>query len=363
MICRYFHREGKRERERITMEKSRSIVCVTGASGYIGSILVKKLLERGHTVHATLRNLGDDTKTGLLKKLPGADTHLKLFEADIYNSSSFESAIEGCNYVFLTATPYQRNVNSTQLNDIAQFKDTIEASLDAIQTIIQQCEKSGTVKRIIYTGSIMAASSLKEDGTGFSGCIDESCWTPLNLTSPYPSNFEVAYTSSKTLSEKALLDYNHHKKGNSFAVVSLSIGLVGGETILSSLPGSVSVIVSPLTGVMICYTQLKMFQKLLGSVPLVHVDDVCESLIFCMEKPSMAGRFICVAAYPSMKDIVEIYRDAFPEICVIKDVEEDFTKVEGKSTKLVDAGFRYKYGLEEILEDSYKCANRLGLLK
>ncbi|KAJ4794579.1 NAD(P)-binding Rossmann-fold superfamily protein [Rhynchospora pubera] len=271
------------------MERSRSIVCVTGASGYIGSILVEKLLERGHTVHATLRKLGDEKKTGLLKKIPGADTKLKLFEADIYNSSSFESAIEGCNSIFLTATPFQHKANSTQ------FKDTSEASLDAIQTIIRLCEKSGTVKRIIYTGSILAASSHKEDGTGFSGCIDESCWTPLNLTSPYPSNFELAYTSSKALSEKALLDYNHHEKGSSFEVVSLSIGLVGGETILSSLPGSVSVIVSPLTGVTMCYTQLKMFQALLGSVPLVHVDDVCESLIFCMEKQSMAGRFICVA--------------------------------------------------------------------
>lgn len=32
--------------------------CVTGARGYIGSWLVKSLLERGYTVHATLRDLG-----------------------------------------------------------------------------------------------------------------------------------------------------------------------------------------------------------------------------------------------------------------------------------------------------------------
>jgi nucleoside-diphosphate-sugar epimerase len=62
-----------------------------------------------------------------------------------------------------------------------------------------------------------------------------------------------------------------------------------------------------------------MFPKLLGSVPLVHVDDVCEALIFCMEKPSMAGRYICVAAYPSLKDIVFFYRNAHPDIAVIKE--------------------------------------------
>jgi len=33
------------------------VVCVTGASGYIASWLVKFLLQRGYTVKATVRNL------------------------------------------------------------------------------------------------------------------------------------------------------------------------------------------------------------------------------------------------------------------------------------------------------------------
>lgn len=34
-------------------------VCVTGSSGYLGSSITKQLLEKGYTVHATLRNLGN----------------------------------------------------------------------------------------------------------------------------------------------------------------------------------------------------------------------------------------------------------------------------------------------------------------
>ncbi|VAH43954.1 unnamed protein product [Triticum turgidum subsp. durum] len=92
-----------------------SKVCVTGAAGYIASWLVKKLLERGCTVHGTLRNLGDEKKAGLLRGLPGAAERLVLFEADIYDAASFEPAIQGCEFVFLVATPLQHNSGSSKV--------------------------------------------------------------------------------------------------------------------------------------------------------------------------------------------------------------------------------------------------------
>lgn len=43
---------------------------------------------------------------GLLKNLVGAETRLKLFEADIYKPDEFEAAIRGCQFVFHMATPF-----------------------------------------------------------------------------------------------------------------------------------------------------------------------------------------------------------------------------------------------------------------
>lgn len=49
-------------------EISSAIYCVTGANGYIGSWLVKSLLQRGYKVHATVRDPG---KTPCLYHCPG----------------------------------------------------------------------------------------------------------------------------------------------------------------------------------------------------------------------------------------------------------------------------------------------------
>jgi hypothetical protein len=62
-------RERERERERARMSGAEKVVCVTGASGYIASWVVKILLYRGYTVkassqparqHSTSGNSGND---------------------------------------------------------------------------------------------------------------------------------------------------------------------------------------------------------------------------------------------------------------------------------------------------------------
>ncbi|KAK6121393.1 hypothetical protein DH2020_044857 [Rehmannia glutinosa] len=329
------------------------VVAIRG-SGYLGSWLIKKLLLKGYTVHATLRNLGEESKTSLLKSLPNAGTRLELFQADIYNPQEFEPAIEGCQYVLHVATPLLHTQNS-------KYKDTTEAAIAGVRSIAESCLGSKTVKRLVYTSSVTAASSLREDGFGYKPQMDELCWTPLNLSYTYNNDYILEYTKSKTLSEKEILEYNINGK---LEVVSLVCGLVGGETLLSYVPSSVKSVLSQLKGGdQFPLTALNYLQELFGSVPLVHIEDVCDAHIFCIEKTAIRGRFLCAAESCTIEEMANLYQEIHPEFQI---AEGSKSGPDGRCkcdlSKLRKEGYEFKYGLKEILNDSVECGKRLGFL-
>ncbi|KAK4723712.1 hypothetical protein R3W88_026491 [Solanum pinnatisectum] len=309
-------------------EKSTCKVCVTGGAGYIGSSLVKKLLDKGYIVHATLRNLEDESKVGLLKSLSGADERLKLFEADIYRAEEFEEAIQGCEFVFHVATPLLHYEGS-------QYKDRTEATVDGVKKIGRVWLKSGTVKRLTYTASIVAASPLKEDGITFKQLMDETRWTPLNFSNPYNQpwlwvNLINDYVESKMLAEKEVLKFEKE--------------VFTQEEKLCNI--------------------LKFLEELNGKVPVVHIEDVCEAHMFFMNNAgSLNGRFLCASSFVSTAEIGTYYQHNYPEFKVNQEYLNDPKReIKWGSKKLIEKGFVYKYGMKELLDDCVKSARKNGIL-
>jgi nucleoside-diphosphate-sugar epimerase len=126
-------------------------VLVTGASGYIGSWIVRLLLEAGRTVHGTVRNPQKTSGLEHLHKL--SDDHpgrLRLFKADLLEPASFDEAMDGCELVMHTASPFL----------LSGFKDAQEAlvrpALEGTRNVLDSVNRTQSVKRVVLTSSVVA---------------------------------------------------------------------------------------------------------------------------------------------------------------------------------------------------------------
>jgi dihydroflavonol-4-reductase len=125
-------------------------VMVTGAEGYIAGWLVKKLLDEGITVHATVWNIDDKEKLKHLIDLGKTSKgNIKLYKADLLEEHSFDEAIQNCELVFHTASPVKLKVDNP-------LKDLLEPALHGVTNVLNSANKSKTLKRVVLTSSIAA---------------------------------------------------------------------------------------------------------------------------------------------------------------------------------------------------------------
>ena len=70
-------------------------LCVAGASGLVGSNIVKEALARGYAVHGTLRDHTAVERTQYLQALPGGAARLRLFSANMTQRGAFDDPVAG----------------------------------------------------------------------------------------------------------------------------------------------------------------------------------------------------------------------------------------------------------------------------
>lgn len=151
-------------------------IFVTGATGYIGAYLVKKLAEQGHTVHALVRSPE--------KAKNISHSNIIFFKGDILDKVSVEKAMEGCEQVFHLAA-FAR----VWAKDSKIFFDM---NVLATNYILDAAKKFG-VKKMVVT------SSAGVFGPSLSGTITEKTAREID--------FFNEYESSKALSESIIKDY------------------------------------------------------------------------------------------------------------------------------------------------------------
>lgn len=123
------------------------VVAVTGVSGYIGSEVVKQLLEKGYTVRGTVRSKSNTSKVQHLLKLSDAlPGTLELFEADLLNSDDFDEVVRGSDFVLHTASPFVTSVGDPQ-------RDLIDPAVNGTTSVLTAAGKAG-IRRVVVTSSV-----------------------------------------------------------------------------------------------------------------------------------------------------------------------------------------------------------------
>ncbi|HSQ67270.1 MAG TPA: NAD-dependent epimerase/dehydratase family protein [Polyangiaceae bacterium] len=233
-----------------------SIAAVTGASGFIGSAVVRALLGRGRKVRALVEPRAD------LANLKGLD--VEVVECDVTDEAALERGLSGVHSLFHLAAIYKLWTPDPE----PLFRVNLEGT-----TAVLLAAQAARVKRVVFTSSIMAVG-IDEKG-GKQQTIDES--QPFTM-------FDLAgtYTLTKYLSERLALRFA--RAGLPLVVVNPAMPFGPGDRaptptgliILRFLKGEV-----PALGA--------------GGLSVVDVDDVAEGHLLAEEKGRVGERYILSA--------------------------------------------------------------------
>jgi len=272
---------------------NKKTILVTGASGYIASWIVKYLLEEGHTVHGTVRNLKKKEKTEHLEKLSNeSNGELKLYEADLMKEGSFEEAMIGCDIVIHTASPFM----ISNIKD--PVKELIEPAKLGTSNVLEQANKTESVKRIVLTSSVVAIYGDAIDGKNVpDNTFTEEHWNTTSSADHQP------YPYSKTLAEKEAWKIANAQ--DRWVLTTINPGFVLGPSINKFNQGTSATFVKNLGD-----GTFKQGMPDMGGSQ-VDVRDVAKAHILVAFNEDASGRHITVGHNAKFIELAQILRNKF----------------------------------------------------
>ena len=268
-------------------------ILVTGASGYIASWLVRYLLEDGHTVHATVRDPNRAESVKHLHKLAeGQPGTLRLFAADLLTQGSFDEAMNGCEIVMHTASPFL----------LEGYSDANEAlvrpAVEGTRNVLEAANRCASVRRVVLTSSVVSVFGDTIDARDMPGnLLDESHW---NTTSSVDHN---PYNYSKVAAEREA--WRIQQSQSRWDLVTINPGMVFGPALTTlSQSASIDTLISMADG------RLKNGVPNIIS-PFVDVRDVARAHILAAFDGKATGRYLLVADEVSLFDIAKMLRARF----------------------------------------------------
>lgn len=236
---------------------------VTGATGHLGNVLVRQLLETGSTVRAVVQP-GDDAA-------PLAALPVKKIHADIRDRAALRKAFTGATRVFHLAS-----VESSSWNHRARLHDV---NVGGTRAVISACQ-GAWVERLVHLGSVHALDGPRN------GVLDEEAgFGGTRVTSASAQTRAEACAEVQTLARAGDLD----------AVLVLPTGVVG----------PLDARVSAVGRLLLDLAAGKVPYLLSGGHDWVDVRDVARGTVLAAERGRSGEAYLLGSERLSLLDIAE----------------------------------------------------------
>jgi len=227
-------------------------VGITGATGFIGGRLLRRMLTDGYEVKCLVRNAA---KGKVLEKL-GAE----IYKGDLSDPDTLKDFPIGCEYIFHIAA-----FVSDWGKKYEFYKNNVQAT-----KILLEASRKHDVKRFIF----MSSSTV---------VWNSSFWKIHNLenineTYPCPEKHSDHYNNSKYLAERAVLDFSKNNVLESVVIRPSNVWGAGDTVILPRIAKAAK----------------KKFLIPMGSgnneTTPCHVDNLVESMILASTSDNVSGK-------------------------------------------------------------------------
>lgn len=277
---------------------SKKKVFITGLTGFLASHVCKILLEQGHEVKGSVRDLKskkcDDLKKENVFGIQGA--RLEIIEADITNKKGWKEALEGCHYLIHMASPVPKG--DAYFKDLSVIDTAIEGTKNVLEAAV------GIVERVVLTSSSAAViypGGKKNDLFDFEAApLDEDDWTKTEN-----SLAEIgAYSISKTKAERWAWDF---AKSKNLQLTTINPTFVIGPLLSSKIRAqSLSMIYFASAG------KINALPKQRILIPYVDVRDVALAHVTSLTHEQAPGnRYILHNEFYDLVDMLEELKDEF----------------------------------------------------
>ncbi|WED20539.1 aldehyde reductase [Vibrio sp. JC009] len=274
----------------LNLDKTRPVL-VTGATGYVAGWLVKTLLDNGLHIHAAVRNPSPD-RVGYLQELAdNSEGEITFFKADLLTEGSYDEAMQGCEVVYHTASPFFLDFKDPQ-------KELVDPALKGTCNVLGSANRTESVKRVVVTSSCAAIYGDNKDAQDKPNqTLTEEHW---NRSSSLEHN---PYSYSKTVAEQAA--WEMQKAQNRWELVTINPSFVLGPGIKPAATSESFTIVKQMGD-----GTMKAGLPHIGFCT-VDVRDLAEAHFQAGFNPKANGRYIISGADSSFLGIAETLLDKY----------------------------------------------------